>query len=124
MLQFRNKIHEDAIDSFKGIFNGTTNYILSRMYHENQDFASMLKEAQDLGCTYITAGHIFLTDCKKGLPGRGLPFLEEICKTVRIPVYAIGGISSQNIESVRKTGAAGACIMSGFMRCKTVEEIM
>ena len=69
-------------------------------------------------------GHIFLTDCKKGLPGRGLPFLEEICKAVRIPVYAIGGISSQNIESVRKTGAAGACIMSGFMRCKTVEEIM
>lgn len=82
------------------------------------------KEAQDLGCTYITAGHIFLTDCKKGLPGRGLPFLEEICKTVRIPVYAIGGISSQNMESVRKTGVAGACIMSGFMRCKTVEEIM
>ena len=82
------------------------------------------KEAQDLGCTYITAGHIFLTDCNKGLPGRGLPFLEEICKAVRIPVYAIGGISSQNIESVRKTGAAGACIMSGFMRCKTVEEIM
>ena len=82
------------------------------------------KEAQNLGCTYITAGHIFLTDCKKGLPGRGLPFLEEICKTVRIPVYAIGGISSQNMESVRKTGAAGACIMSGFMWCKTVEEIM
>lgn len=82
------------------------------------------KEAQDLGCTYITAGHIFLTDCKKGLPGRGLSFLEEICKAVRIPVYAIGGISSQNIESVRKTGTAGACIMSGFMRCKTVEEIM
>lgn len=82
------------------------------------------KEAQNLGCTYINAGHIFLTDCKKGLPGRGLPFLEEICKTVRIPVYAIGGISSQNMESVRKTGAAGACIMSGFMRCKTVEEIM
>ena len=82
------------------------------------------KEAQNLGCTYITAGHIFLTDCKTGLPGRGLPFLEEICKTVRIPVYAIGGISSQNMESVRKTGAAGACIMSGFMRCKTVEEIM
>lgn len=82
------------------------------------------KEAQDLGCTYITAGHIFLTDCKKGLPGRGLSFLEEICKAVKIPVYAIGGISSQNMESVRKTGAAGACIMSGFMRCKTVEEIM
>ena len=27
-------------------------------------------EAQALGCTYITAGHVFETDCKKGLPGR------------------------------------------------------
>ena len=29
-------------------------------------------EAQRLGCTCITAGHVFDTDCKKGLPGRGL----------------------------------------------------
>lgn len=32
--------------------------------------------AEKLGCTYITAGHIFDTDCKKGLPGRGLDFLK------------------------------------------------
>lgn len=32
-------------------------------------------EAQELGCAYITAGHIFETDCKRGLPGRGLDFL-------------------------------------------------
>lgn len=32
--------------------------------------------AERLGCTYITAGHIFDTDCKKGLPGRGLEFLK------------------------------------------------
>ena len=73
------------------------------------------KEAERLGCTYITAGHIFLTDCKKGLPGRGLPFLQNICENVSIPVYAIGGISNENINAVRQTGAAGACIMSGFM---------
>ena len=39
----------DDIDSFRGIFNGTTNYILSRMYSEGTDFAQMLKEAQKLG---------------------------------------------------------------------------
>lgn len=81
-------------------------------------------EAERLGCTYITAGHIFLTDCKKGLPGRGLPFLKEICQKVSVPVYAIGGISSENIEAVRRTGAAGACIMSGFMTCDNVAEII
>ena len=29
------------------------------------------REAELLGCTYVVAGHIFATDCKKGLPGRG-----------------------------------------------------
>ncbi len=73
-------------------------------------------EAESLGCTYITAGHIFDTDCKKGLPGRGLAFLENVCRSVAIPVYAIGGIGQANINAVRRTGAAGACSMSGFMK--------
>lgn len=76
-------------------------------------------EAQRLGCTYITAGHIFATDCKKGLPEKGLEFLKDICEAIRIPVYAIGGISSSNIAAVRSSGAAGACIMSGLMQCAT-----
>lgn len=76
------------------------------------------KEAQRLGCTYIIVGHIFETDCKKGIAGRGLSFLQEVCKAVSIPVYAIGGISAKNINEVRKAGAAGACIMSGFMTCE------
>ena len=39
----------DDIDSFRGIFNGTTNYILERMKKEGTDFDEMLKEAQKLG---------------------------------------------------------------------------
>lgn len=74
--------------------------------------------AEQLGCTYISAGHIFDTDCKKGLPGRGLPFLKDLCSSVSIPVYAIGGITAENISSVRNAGAAGACIMSAFMTCR------
>lgn len=75
-------------------------------------------EAQALGCTYITAGHVFDTDCKKGLPGRGLAFLREVTENVSIPVYAIGGICPENMDSVRETGAAGACVMSGAMVCE------
>ena len=47
------------------------------------------KEAERLGADYVFAGNIFETDCKKGLPGRGLEFLENVCKEVDIPVYAI-----------------------------------
>lgn len=73
------------------------------------------KEAEALGCTYITAGHVFETDCKKGVPARGLSFLRDVCKAVSIPVYAIGGIDSENIASVRSAGAFGACLMSSLM---------
>lgn len=79
-------------------------------------------EAQKLGCTYITAGHIFDTDCKKGVAGRGLGFLREICQSVNIPVYAIGGINSENISQVINAGASGACIMSGTMVCEDVQK--
>ena len=85
-------------------------------------------KAEQLGATYMTAGHIFATDCKKGLPPRGLDFLKNVCDTVQIPVYAIGGIniassegddSSLNVprlKDVMACGAAGGCIMSGMMR--------
>lgn len=39
----------DEISRFRGIFNGTTNYILSRMCDEEEDFDEMLKNAQELG---------------------------------------------------------------------------
>lgn len=39
----------DDIENFRGILNGTTNYILDCMFSEGKDFAEILKEAQDLG---------------------------------------------------------------------------
>lgn len=81
---------------------------------------SEAREAQSLGCTYITAGHIFDTDCKRGLPGRGLDFLREVCGAVTIPVYAIGGIEPKRMAEIFAAGAAGACVMSGPMVCGDV----
>lgn len=37
------------IDSIEGILNGTCNYILSRMFKENEDYDLILKDAQKLG---------------------------------------------------------------------------
>ena len=34
--------------------------------------------AQEHGVSYLTAGHIFATDCKKGAPPRDLDFLKEV----------------------------------------------
>lgn len=75
-------------------------------------------EARNMGSSYITAGHVYVTDCKKGLAPRGLDFLKNVCDSVDIPVYAIGGINIDGgrREEVKKYGAAGSCIMSGMMK--------
>lgn len=72
--------------------------------------------AQKAGATYLTAGHIYPTSCKPGLAPRGISFLEEVCKSVTIPVYAIGGIHAEQIPEVLKAGATGACMMSELMK--------
>lgn len=75
-------------------------------------------EARNMGASYITAGHVYATDCKKGLAPRGLDFLKNVFDSVDIPVYAIGGIDIDDgrRKEVKKYGAAGSCIMSGMMK--------
>lgn len=78
-----------------------------------------LREAIDgevLGARYLLYGHVFETDCKKGVAPRGLVELKEICSRVKIPVYAIGGINEKNYKDVLDTGAYGVAIMSSLMK--------
>lgn len=74
-----------------------------------------VKQAAAFGADYVIAGHVFATDCKKGMPGRGLGFVQDIVKASRVPVYGIGGVDAGNAPEVMKAGASGVCIMSGFM---------
>ena len=74
-------------------------------------------EAEKLGASYLVAGHIYATDCKKGVPPRGIGFLKEVCDAVRLPVYGIGGIhfEPEQWRELVRAGAKGGCIMSGMM---------
>ena len=39
----------DVIEEITGILNGTTNYMMTKMYNENADYDAVLKEAQAMG---------------------------------------------------------------------------
>ena len=43
-----------------------------------------------------------------------LDTLKEICKSVSIPVVAIGGINENNLPELKETGIAGAAVVSGI----------
>ena len=75
-----------------------------------------MRFAVDCGASQIILGTIFETDCKKGLKGRGTGFVREICRACPVPVYAIGGITMARLHEVMEAGAAGGCMMSGFMK--------
>ncbi len=75
-----------------------------------------VREAEQLGCSYLIAGHIYETTCKPGLPPRGLRFLREAAASTAVPVYAIGGITPERLPEVLAAGAAGGCAMSSLMQ--------
>lgn len=75
------------------------------------------REAVALGATYLTAGHVFATTCKAGLPGRGVEFLAQVCAAVPCPVYAIGGVGPENLPALAQAGAKGGCVRSPLMTC-------
>ncbi len=75
------------------------------------------KEANSSNADWLIAGHIWSTDCKKGLEGRGLDFLKDVVSVSEKEVFAIGGITLNRLQEVQETKAAGACIMSYLMTC-------
>ena len=74
------------------------------------------KEVENLGATYVVAGHIFETDCKKDLEPRGLNFIKELSSILTIPIFAIGGINEENSNLVLNSGTFGVCMMSSLMK--------
>lgn len=92
--------------SFKGIIGVSVHSLEESIAAEKQ------------GADYLLVGHIFETDCKKGLPPRGIELIKSIKKNVTIPIIALGGISSKNILEVIEAGADGAAIMSTIMQAE------
>ena len=74
------------------------------------------KDVESLGASYVIAGHIFETDCKKGLEPRGLKFVKDLSSTLTIPIFAIGGIDEKKSLSVIDSGAFSVCMMSSIMK--------
>lgn len=72
-----------------------------------------LKAAED-GADYIGSGAVFGTSTKKDAAKMDMARLREITEISRIPVYAIGGINSENIALLRSRGVYGAAVVSGI----------
>lgn len=67
----------ELLSSLRGILNGTTNYILTRMELENKDYGEVLKDAQDSGFAELD-------------PWMDVAGFDTLYKTVLLSVHAFG----------------------------------
>ncbi|EIC74961.1 thiamine phosphate synthase [Streptococcus oralis] len=78
-------------------------------------------EAEEGGADYLGTGAIFPTTTKENAPITLISTLKTICQTVAIPVVAIGGLTSENIDQLAATGIAGVAVVRDLMQAKDIE---
>ena len=78
-------------------------------------------EAEEGGADYLGTGAIFPTTTKENAPITLISTLKTICQTVAIPVVAIGGLTSENIDQLIGTGIAGVAVVRDLMQAEDIE---
>ena len=78
-------------------------------------------EAEEGGADYLGTGAIFPTTTKENAPITLISTLKTICQTIAIPVVAIGGLTSENIDQLIGTGIAGVAVVRDLMQAEDIE---
>ena len=78
-------------------------------------------EAEEGGADYLGTGAIFPTTTKENAPITLISTLKTICQRVAIPVVAIGGLTSENIDQLMGTGIAGVAVVRDLMQAEDIE---
>ena len=78
-------------------------------------------EAETSGADYLGTGAIFPTTNKENAPITLISTLKTICQRVAIPVVAIGGLTSENIDQLIDTGIAGVAVVRDLMQAEDIE---
>lgn len=82
------------------------------------------REAERAGAGYIFFGPVFDTPSKRGMgEPQGLARLGEICRVVKFPVLAIGGVSEENAGECIRAGAAGIAAIRMFQDARDAETL-
>ncbi len=77
--------------------------------------------AEKDGADYIGVGAVFQTSTKTDAEFVSYNTLKEICKSVTIPVVAIGGINKENILELSDSGIDGVALVSAIFAAKDIE---
>ena len=78
-------------------------------------------EAERQGADYLGTGAVFATSTKGDAKEISHGTLKEICRSVSIPVVAIGGITAGNVMELKGTGIEGVAVVSAVFASEDIE---
>jgi thiamine-phosphate pyrophosphorylase len=82
-------------------------------------------QAEQSDADYLIFGPVYVTPSKAAFgPAQGLQRLQEICKRVKIPVLAIGGITLANAGECLAVGAAGIAAIRLFQDAADLNDLV
>lgn len=80
------------------------------------------KKAVEDGADYLGVGAVFPTVTKTRVNRMSMDVLQAICKAVKVPVVAIGGIHPDNIMELAGSGVDGVALVSAIFSAEDIEE--
>lgn len=75
-------------------------------------------EAYQNGADYLGVGAIYPTTTKVKTVLTSTDMLDKICKSVPIPVNAIGGLNKENLGVLKGISIGGICVVSAVMKAR------
>ncbi len=90
--------------------------IIGKSTHSFEQAVAAEKEGAD----YIGFGPLFATPTKPGRPAIGLEDIARVHAAVRIPIFCIGGIKLENLDTIIATGARRVVIVSGLLQAPDI----
>ena len=77
--------------------------------------AEAARRAEAEGADYLVAGPVYETRSHPGVEPAGLALIGKIAPAVRVPVLAIGGITTERVAEVVRAGASGVAVISAVL---------
>lgn len=107
------------VEAVRGVF-GTETMIGASTHNLEEAVA-----AENGGADFVVFGPVFETLSKRSYgPPVGVASLRAVARRVRIPVLALGGITSSNFHETLEAGAAGIATISWFARAADLEGVV
>lgn len=81
--------------------------------------AAEAEAAERGGADFVLFGPVYDTPSKRPYgPPRGLEALAEVCRRLRIPVLAVGGVTAARVGELRAAGAAGVAVIRALLEAE------